>query len=255
MGDNELRELPSGPVRQTRSASFAPPNPPSKSPDTNSETDQGSSRHEQDGDSKPGKGASSWWFFVVIGSLYLGTFLVAVDTAIIGTVIPAITTEFHALDEMAWYGSGYLLTLTALQPTLGKLYKILDTKLLYLASIAVFEGTRPVPALRLQHLKSAVGSIMCAVAPPSPVFITGRAVAGCGAAGIMQGSFAIVTKIVVLSKRPFYFGLFVSAFGVSIGVGPVLGRCWAALSPTEACGDGVFGCQYQAVCLMWIPRI
>ncbi|KAF2678928.1 MFS general substrate transporter, partial [Lentithecium fluviatile CBS 122367] len=144
---------------------------------------------------------------ITISSLYLGTFLVALDTTILGTAIPAITTAFHALDEIAWYSSSYLLTLTALQPTFGKLYKLVDTKLLYLASIGVFE----------------LGSILCAAAPTSPVFIVGRAVAGIGAAGLMQGSFAIVTKTVPLAKRPFYFGLFVSAFGLSISVGPVAG--------------------------------
>ncbi|KAF2869455.1 permease of the major facilitator superfamily [Massariosphaeria phaeospora] len=156
---------------------------------------------------KPPAPSTSLYLVLVIGSLYLGTFLVALDTTILGTVIPAITTDFHALDQIAWYGSSYLLALTALQPTFGKLYKVVDTKLLYLASIAVFE----------------VGSIVCAAASSSPVFIVGRAVAGCGAAGLMQGSFAIVTKTVPLAKRPFYFGLFVSAFGVSIGIGPVLG--------------------------------
>lgn len=78
---------------------------------------------------------------LVITSLYLGTFLVALDTTIIGTAIPAITTAFHALDEIAWYGSSYLLTLTALQPIFGKLYKALDTKYLYLICIGIFERT------------------------------------------------------------------------------------------------------------------
>jgi MFS family permease len=55
------------------------------------------------------------------------------------------------------------------------------------------------------------------------MFIAGRAVAGSGAAGLMQGSFAIVTKTVPLLRRPFFFELFVSALGVSIGIGPVLG--------------------------------
>jgi MFS family permease len=77
---------------------------------------------------------------VVIVSLYMGTFLVALDTMIIGTALPAITTDFQALDDLAWYGSAYLLTFTALQPTFGKLYKVLDTKFLYLSSIALFEG-------------------------------------------------------------------------------------------------------------------
>jgi hypothetical protein len=83
--------------------------------------------------------------FVVIASLYMGTFLVALDTIIIGTALPAITADFHALDDLAWYGSAYLLTFTALQPTFGKLYKVLDTKFLYLSSIGIFEGKTSPP--------------------------------------------------------------------------------------------------------------
>jgi MFS family permease len=70
--------------------------------------------------------------FVIIGSLYLGTFLVALDTTIINTALPGITNIFHALDDLEWYGSAYLLALTALQPTFGKLYKVTNTKYLYL---------------------------------------------------------------------------------------------------------------------------
>jgi MFS family permease len=175
---------------------------------------------------------TSWWLFIVIGSLYLGTFLVALDTTIIGTAIPAITTQFHALDEIAWYGNGYLLTLTALQPIFGKLYKVVDTKILYLISIGVFERKCSHSYITLFDLLDcisfvAVGSITCATAPSSSIFIASRGVAGCGAAGLMQGSFAIVVKLVPLAKRPFYFGLFVSAFGVSIGIGPMLGGFFA----------------------------
>jgi hypothetical protein len=57
--------------------------------------------------------------FVIIGSLYSGTFLVALDTAIINTALPAISNTFHVLDNLAWYSSAYLLTLTALQSTIG----------------------------------------------------------------------------------------------------------------------------------------
>ncbi|KAH6873053.1 major facilitator superfamily domain-containing protein [Alternaria rosae] len=140
-------------------------------------------------------------------SLYLGTFLVALETIILNPILLTITRTFDAIGHLAWYGSAYLLALTALQPILGKLYKLGDVKMLYLVSVGVFE----------------VGSVLCAIAPSSVVFILGRAVAGYGAAGLMQGSFAVVTKTVPLSRRPFFFGLFVSAFGVSIGIGPVLG--------------------------------
>jgi hypothetical protein len=86
-----------------------------------------------------------WEFFIVIGSLFLGTFLLALDTTIIGTAIPSITTSFHTLDDIAWYGSGYLLTLTALQPSFGKLYKLLNIKAIYLTCVAIFEGRYEIP--------------------------------------------------------------------------------------------------------------
>jgi hypothetical protein len=82
-------------------------------------------------------------FFIVIGSLFFGTFLVALDATIIGTAIPAITTEYHSLGDIGWYGSGYLLTLTALQPTFGRLYAIWNTKTIYIACVLVFEGKTP----------------------------------------------------------------------------------------------------------------
>ena len=85
-------------------------------------------------------------FFIVIGCLFFGTFLVALDTTIIGTAIPAITTEFRSLNDIGWYGSGYLLTLTALQPTFGRLYAMWNTKIIYLVCVLVFEGRANGPA-------------------------------------------------------------------------------------------------------------
>ncbi|KAI4262979.1 MAG: hypothetical protein L6R42_001856 [Xanthoria sp. 1 TBL-2021] len=60
---------------------------------------------------------------VVTISLCLGTFLVALDVNIIGVAVPRIATAFRSLDDVAWYGSGYLLTVTAFQPTMGVIYK------------------------------------------------------------------------------------------------------------------------------------
>ncbi|KAF2746810.1 MFS general substrate transporter [Sporormia fimetaria CBS 119925] len=146
-------------------------------------------------------------FFIVIACLFFGTFLVALDTTIIGTATPAITTEFHSLNDIAWYGSGYLLTLTALQPAFGKLFMIWDTKGIYLVCVVVFE----------------VGSILCAAAPSSKIFIIGRAVQGIGAAGILQGALVIITRTVPLQKRPFYISVVISAFGLCVKIGPLLG--------------------------------
>ncbi|KAF2242512.1 efflux pump antibiotic resistance protein [Trematosphaeria pertusa] len=149
----------------------------------------------------------SWSLALVTLSLALGTFLIALDTTIVGIAIPTITTQFHSLDDIAWYGSAYLITLTALQPSFGRIYKLYSVKNTYLACVAVFE----------------VGSIICASAPRSAVFIVGRAIAGCGAAGLFQGALNIITNTVPLQKRPQYMGIVISVFGISACVGPVLG--------------------------------
>ena len=42
-------------------------------------------------------------------ALYLSIFCVALDNTIISTAIPQITDQFHALEDVGWYGSGQQL--------------------------------------------------------------------------------------------------------------------------------------------------
>ena len=69
-----------------------------------------------------------WKLNLVTASLYLGTLLVAIDTTIISVAVPRITSSFQTLDDAGWYGSGYLLTVTACQPSFGKIYKFFNVK-------------------------------------------------------------------------------------------------------------------------------
>ena len=55
------------------------------------------------------------------------------------------------------------------------------------------------------------------------MFIVGRAVAGTGAAGILQGALSIIGHVVELEKRPMYMGIVISVFIISVCVGPILG--------------------------------
>lgn len=73
-------------------------------------------------------------------ALCLGTSLVAIDNTIIGVAIPMISTRLRALDDVGWYGSAYLMTVTAFQPSFGNIYKYFNVKATYLISIITFEG-------------------------------------------------------------------------------------------------------------------
>lgn len=145
--------------------------------------------------------------FVITLGLAGATFVVALDNFIIATAIPRITTEFDSLADVGWYGSAYLLTLTAFQPSYGKVYTHFDVKWAFLLALLVFEA----------------GSVACATAADSAALIVGRAVAGVGASGLFSGGLTIVGASVPLEKRPLYLAALTSMFGVSSVVGPILG--------------------------------
>jgi hypothetical protein len=47
--------------------------------------------------------------YLIVASLMLGVFCVALDNNIIAVAIPRITNQFHNLNHVGWYGSAYLL--------------------------------------------------------------------------------------------------------------------------------------------------
>lgn len=53
--------------------------------------------------------------------------------------------------------------------------------------------------------------------------IVGRAIAGCGAAGLFSGGMTMVAFAIPLHRRPIYIAALSSMFGISSIVGPILG--------------------------------
>ncbi|KAK8093355.1 hypothetical protein PG997_000040 [Apiospora hydei] len=90
---------------------------------------------------------AGWRLHVVIACLFFGSFLIALDTNIINVAIPHISSEFRALNDVAWYGSAYLLTITAFQPIYGSMYKYFPTDIVYRVSISIFERAANLPTL------------------------------------------------------------------------------------------------------------
>ncbi|KZP00747.1 MFS general substrate transporter [Calocera viscosa TUFC12733] len=144
---------------------------------------------------------------VILVGIYLAFFLVALDSTIIATAIPRITDEFNSLDDIGWYGSAYLLTGCTFQLMFGKLYTLFSVKGVFLVAFALFE----------------LGSLICATAPNSVAFIFGRAIAGLGSAGIMNGLFIILADCVPLRRRPAFAGIGGALRGVASVIGPILG--------------------------------
>ncbi|KAK9445110.1 MFS transporter [Metarhizium brunneum] len=150
---------------------------------------------------------ASWRLGLITIALCLSVFCMALDNTIIATAIPRITDQFHAIEDVGWYGSAYLLTTCAVQLIFGKLYTFYSVKWVYLFAIFLFE----------------LGSLVCGATPNSVGLILGRAIAGLGAAGVFSGALLIINRSVPLRQRPMYMGIIGSMYGIASVAGPLMG--------------------------------
>ncbi|GJN81907.1 hypothetical protein PLIIFM63780_005443 [Purpureocillium lilacinum] len=129
---------------------------------------------------------------LVMAGVAVVILLAMLDISIISTAIPQITSDFHRLEDVGWYVGAYQLASATVQPLTGKLLSYFSSKWTYLSFFLVFE----------------VGSAICGAATSSTMLIVGRAVAGLGAAGLMNGSLTIVQGACTPESRPrFYINL------------------------------------------------
>ncbi|WYZ36333.1 hypothetical protein EsH8_XII_000083 [Colletotrichum jinshuiense] len=149
---------------------------------------------------------SGWRLTAIVVALTLGQITIGMDASFVGILAPTLAEEFHSLADVGWWGSAYLAAIGASLLTFGKLYATLSHKKVFLVSILV----------------SAAGSIACAVAKTSPVFIIGRVLAGLGCAGMQVGTTLLTVSIVPLYKRPFYGGIMGTGETVAVLAGPLV---------------------------------
>jgi len=99
----------------------------------------------------------------------MSVFLAALDTTIITTALPTISSDFHSGDGYVWVGSAYLLAASAATPNWGKLSDIWGRKILLLIAVAMF----------------FLGSALCGTAVSIEMLIVGRAVQGAAGGGLL----------------------------------------------------------------------
>ncbi len=143
----------------------------------------------------------------ILGALFVGLFLSALDQTIVGTALPRIVTELNGLDLYVWVTTAYLLTATISGPFYGKLSDLYGRKPLLMIGIGIF----------------IVGSILSALSQEMWQLVLARGVQGLGAGALFPVSLAIIGDMFTPAERGKYQGIFGGVFGIAALIGPALG--------------------------------
>ena len=148
---------------------------------------------------------SVWW---ALASLSLSMLLSSLGTSIANVGLPTLAQAFTAsFQEVQWVVLAYLLAITTLIVSVGRLGDITGRRRLLLAGISLF----------------TVASVVCGVAPTLWLLITARAVQGLGAAIMMALTMAFVGETVPKEKTGSAMGLLGTMSAIGTALGPSLG--------------------------------
>ena len=144
----------------------------------------------------------------LLGVLFLGTFLAALDLAVVGPALPALREAF-GVDEraVAWVFTAFVLANLAGLPVMAALSDRLGRRAVYLTDLGLF----------------AAGTVVVMLAPSFGVLLAGRVVQGLGASGIFPVATAVVGDTFPPETRGRAVGVLGAVFGVAFLVGPALG--------------------------------
>jgi len=146
---------------------------------------------------------------VILFILCLAVLIAQVDTSVVNLAVHAIGVGLHApLPALQWVVDGYNLSYAALLMTGGTLADLLGRRRVLQAGAAVF----------------VLGSLLAGLAPNITALISGRVLAGIGAALLLPASLALIRVIWAdPHERAHAIGVWAGTNGAALAIGPTLG--------------------------------
>jgi len=143
-----------------------------------------------------------------LASLSLSMLMPSLDTSIANVGLPTLAQALSAtFQQVQWIVLAYLLAITSLIVSAGRLGDLLGRRRLLLIGIGIF----------------TVASFLCGIAPTLWFLIAARAAQGAGAAIMLALTVAIVTETVPKSRTGSAMGLLGSISAIGTTLGPSLG--------------------------------
>ena len=160
---------------------------------------------QQNGPTTENASSRKWWVFLVVG---IGTFMSALDGSVVNIIVPVLRAYFKSdVASVEWVVVVYLLVVSSLLLTFGRLGDLRGHKAMYSAGFLIFVAT----------------SAVCGLAPTVSVLVAARTVQAIGAAMLFANAPAILTRSFPPQQRGQALGLQATMTYLGLTVGPSLG--------------------------------
>jgi DHA2 family methylenomycin A resistance protein-like MFS transporter len=149
---------------------------------------------------------SPWAVLVV---MCVGYFLVLLDVTIVNVALPTIGSDVGAgVSGLQWVVDGYALALASLMLAGGTVGDLYGHKRIVLAGLVVF----------------GAGSLGCGLAPGVAALVAARVVQGVGAALLLPGTLAIISRAFASgAEQAKAIGIWAGVGSLALPAGPLLG--------------------------------
>jgi EmrB/QacA subfamily drug resistance transporter len=147
----------------------------------------------------------------ILLAVMLSIGLVAIDSTILATAVPAVVDDLGGFTQFPWLFSVYLLGQAVSVPLYSKLADQYGRKPMMVIGVGLF----------------LLGSVLCALAWNMVALIVFRAVQGLGAGAVMPIGMTIVGDIYSVAERAKVQGYLASVWALAAVVGPTLGGLFA----------------------------
>ncbi len=146
--------------------------------------------------------------WLVLIAVAMGVFLATIDGSIVNIGLNTIVNDLHQpLNVVEWVVLAYMLTISTLMLSIGRLSDMIGKKKLYLAGIIIF----------------TIGSGLCGIAPSVYWLIAFRVIQAIGGVMTMAIGIAIVTEAFPPKERGKALGVMGTIVSVGIIAGPTIG--------------------------------
>lgn len=155
----------------------------------------------------------------ILFSAILASSLGFIDGSMVSIALPSIREALNgSLAQAQWISNGYLLPLAALLLVGGAVGDRFGLARVFAGGIGLF----------------VLASMFCMIAPSAEFLIAARAVQGVGAAFMIPGSLALITRVYPSGERGRAIGIWAASAAVTSALGPIIGGVVLTFGDTQA---------------------